>query len=182
MIPAPPCKSKVMVYVSAACVTASEAVAPSEAVTVINPLLCDAPVLASTSTLRFCPVPLTLIQLALGASATIEAPAASPDMLTSFAIAYLPAASKVSDVGDSVIADFLYCVTPSEAVAPSDAVIVIVDVRLAVVLVYAAAVTVTVAPETDTVNQVSPEGAEAVNDTPVESPETVNVFAIFFSC
>jgi hypothetical protein len=85
----------------------------------------------------------------------------------------------VSEVVDAESADFLYCVTDTVAVAPSDDVTVIVLVRSAEVLVYAAAVTVTVVPDAETVSQLSADGAVAVKVAPVESPDTVNVFAIF---
>jgi hypothetical protein len=89
----------------------------------------------------------------------------------------LPAASKVNDEGDSESADFAYCVTGMVAVAPSEAVTVMVEVRWAPVL--ADTVAVIVLPDMDTVSHVSPDGRDTDAVTPVESPVIV-VVAIFF--
>jgi hypothetical protein len=86
-------------------------------------------------------------------------------------------ASKVTEAGDRESADFLYCVTDTVAVAPSDDLTVMALARSAEVLAYADALTVTVVPDAETVSQLSAD--VAVRVAPVESPDTVNVFAIF---
>jgi hypothetical protein len=76
-----------------------------------------------------------------------------------------------------MIADFVYCVTGMVAVAPSEAVTVMFEVRWAPVL--ADTVAVILLPDMDTVSHVSPDGRDTDAVTPLESPVIVTV-AIFF--
>jgi len=72
-----------------------------------------------------------------------------------------------------------YCVTINVAVAPSDAVTVMVDVRVLPPLTEHD--TVSMFPETKTVSHVSIAGRLAVHVTTGDNPDIVTVFAIHFS-